>query len=220
VVRRVAAAAQRGGAPDGASEERLSGVEYLYYVLVVLVILAVLLAIARIPGQARLTRNHEQLAERARSRRDAEQQKPAEPDRRSIVLRRQLRNVPTPWGWPGSDLHHEDADSEGSLGRWVDRLISEKRTVQDEAYRLRKESSMRALLEDRYGRPVQATEVPYRKVAPPKLRDPDLPHDQMDNFPSGRGERIMSQLQKQPRTIAPAKLRPSDLKDVKRPWGW
>jgi hypothetical protein len=64
----------------------------------------------------------------------------------------------------------------------------------------------------------------YQKVKPPRLRDPSLPHDQMDNFPSGKTEQIVSGLDKQPDKPEDRRETPrrktGSLKDVKTPWGW
>ena len=112
----------------------------------------------------------------------------------------------------------------GGLRRWVDHLIAEKRTIQDEAYLKRREDSLRALLEDRYGRAVKPSEMTFRKVKPPLLRDPSLPYDQMDNFPSGKADEIASGLDRQPdgpsgdREVRLKKT--GSLKEIKTPWGW
>ena len=50
------------------------------------------------------------------------------------------------------------------------------------------------MLEDRYGSAIEPTAIKYRKVRPPKLRNPNDPHDQMDNFPSGKTDQITSKL--------------------------
>jgi hypothetical protein len=83
------------------------------------------------------------------------------------------KEVRIPWGWPG----HQPADSPAAMNgrrphsngnngaggrssglqRWVDGLISEKRTVDDETYLSRRDEAIRALLEDRYGRRVRPT---------------------------------------------------------------
>lgn len=213
--------------------------EYLYYVLLVLALLGGCVYALMIPGRRRLANRPDQLADRANRRREKQQQKAnaKRPDlaHRHAVLERERRHVPTPWGWPGSDLHGSERaakESDGSpeivhpgaLRRWVDHLIAEKRTVNDQSYVQRREASLRALLEDRYGRTVKPTEMTYRKVKPPMLRDPSQPHDQMDNFPSGKTDQIVSGLDRQP--DAPARggdtrlRKTGSLKEVKTPWGW
>ena len=212
-------------------------VEYLYYVLLVLALAAVFLVALRIPGRGRLAGRPEDLASRASRRRERERQKEAARDagsaRRHAVLERELKHVPTPWGWPGSDLHGagkpdlaDDVEiaHSGAVRRWLDHLVAEKRTVHDENFRQRREASLKALLEDRYGRRIKPSEMAYRKVKPPRLRDPSLPHDQMDNFPSGKTDQIVSGLEEQPRQPEPRREMPlrktGSLKEVKTPWGW
>ena len=212
--------------------------EYFYYVVVILALLAACLFALRIPGQKRLKRQPEELAERARQRRKREQKKASTRDTdqkyRHAIIERELQKVRTPWGWPGSELHgvesvHGAADPgkqgvHGGLRRWVDHLIAEKRTIEDETYRKRRQDSLRALLEDRYGRAVKPSEMTYRKVKPPLLRDPSLPYDQMDNFPSGKAEQIASGLDRQPdEPYGGNEVRlkkTGSLKEIKTPWGW
>ena len=83
---------------------------------------------------------------------------------------------------------------------------------------------IRALLEDRYGRAVKPSEMTFRKVKPPLLRDPSLPYDQMDNFPSGKADEIASGLDRQPdgpRGDREVRLKKTgSLKEIKTPWGW
>lgn len=205
--------------------------EYLYYLLVILALLALCLYLVRIPGHARLTRKPVDLADRARAYRKR-QEKAAEqaplPPPPEHVFRRELRHVPTPWGWPGSEVRQGGTSlngSPGSLQGWIDRLVSEKRTVDDNEYLLRKDASLRALLEDRFGRPAQPGKMVYRKVKPPQLRDPGRAYDQMDNFPSGRTDQIVAGLAHQPGKPAHAHRKPAarrivELKDMKTPWGW
>jgi len=65
-------------------------------------------------------------------------------------------DVPTPWGWPGSESvvsAAEDRTVSDSLHRFVDHLISEKQTVEDSEYLLKRNENLRSLIEDRYGKP-------------------------------------------------------------------
>lgn len=225
------ASRQKGGVRAAVEHEEIFRVEYLYYLLVILALVALCLYLVRIPGQMRLTRKPVDLADRARVRRrrqqEAAEQAPA-PSLPVHVLRRELKQVPTPWGWPGSEARHSSVGANGSPGSlhdWIDRLVSEKCTVDDDAYRLRTDASMRALLEDRFGRPAQASEMAYRQVKPPQLRDSSRPYDQMDNFPSGRTERIMAGLNRPPAKPLRAQRdlaahRAVELKNMKTPWGW
>lgn len=213
--------------------------EYLYYVLLILALAAVLLLALRMPGRKRLAGRPEDLASRAKRRREVERQRDADRAgdlaRRHAVLERELKQVPTPWGWPGSDLHgsskpdladhlHGEVAHPGTVRRWLDHLVVEKRTVQDEDFLQRREASLKALLEDRYGRTIKPSEMAYREVKPPRLRDPSLPHDQMDNFPSGKTDQIVSGLKKQPGQPGEQRETPvrktGSLKEVKTPWGW
>jgi hypothetical protein len=216
-------------------------VEYFYYFIVILALLALCLYLIRIPGQVRLTRKPVDLADRARKQRLQEKtiahQESQVPPHHQRIIQRELRKVSTPWGWPGSDvrpgsLRGSQNGSSGSLRTWIDQLTSEKRTVDDSEYRLRKEASLRALLEDRFGRPARPGEVAYARVKPPQLRDPSRPYDQDDNFPSGRTDQIVAKLGRQPGKPKPvaahAGLAQRDrvvrnavgLKHVRTPWGW
>ena len=231
--------AKGNGAAAGALARRASRVEYVYYALVIVALLAICMYMARRPGEGRLKRRQADLAERARLRRQAATpagENAAELARRQQLLRRDLRNVPTPWGWPGSEVRAGNGlngraygqgvnGTYGPLQQWIDRLISEKRTVDDSEYVLRRDASLRAMLEDRFGRPARPTEMAYQPVRAPLLRDPSRPYDQMDNFPGGQTDRIVAKLQRQPGTTAqvrvPAKARANvPLRDIKTPWGW
>lgn len=75
----------------------------------------------------------------------------------------------TPWGWPGGMTAHSGegaaADDRGigdRLGDWVGAIVQQKRTVDDEDYRVRTHESLRALVEDRYARPSTARTNPRR----------------------------------------------------------
>ena len=63
-------------------------------------------------------------------------------------------NVPTPWGWPGNDPMAHSHDEHGmseSLHRFVDHLLSEKQTIENREYLLKRDENLRLLVEDRYG---------------------------------------------------------------------
>ena len=212
--------------------------EYLYYIVLILALLAACLFALKIPGSRRLAHKPEELAERAVRRRQHDQRKAgataAEMAHRHAVIERELKNVRTPWGWPGSERQggrdHDGKDQYGEvvghgvLRRWIDHLVAEKQLVQDEGYLKHREESLRALMEDRYGRVIKPTEMAYRKVRPPLLRDPSLPHDQMDNFPSGKADQIVSGLDRQPGKPDADRTTPlrktGSLKEIKTPWGW
>lgn len=210
--------------------------EYVNYVLIILGILLVCLYFIRIPGV--LPAREAQL-DLAAGKRPGAKNKPAKGSQREAekaILQRETMKVPIPWGWPGSQQrtaasrfsgsHTSEANGVSeSLQRWVDHMVSSKPTVTDESYRRRKEASVRALLEDRYGRPSQPGGIRYEKTKPLLLRDPSRPHDQMDNFPSGKLKQIESGLKKQqpaPGTSnSPAKKPRFEVKkELRTPWGW
>ena len=65
------------------------------------------------------------------------------------------RGGSVPWGWPGNANHgqrFDAADAGDVFGLWVDQVLAQKRTVDDPEYRDRAHRSLRALVEDRYGR--------------------------------------------------------------------
>jgi len=203
--------------------------EYVSYSLIILLIGLVCYSVMRPPAPS------EEQQQRSGKRKKADER--AEALRVKRVLQREMMRVPVPWGWPGH--HHEDPSRKPtpanfeevhgvseSLHQFVDRLFSEKHTVDSADYLLRKDASLRALLEDRYGRASTMKAVAYRKVKPPLLRDPSEPHDQMDNFPSGKVDRIMAGISKQGQSAVALKNTkskrntPTQLKELKTPWGW
>lgn len=211
--------------------------EYVYYILIILGLMAFIIYLVSLPGRSRLSNDHMALAEDARKRKqrqqaqeEAEVRKSPRGRRSSPAIQRELSRVPTPWGWPqygddknGNSNHHDFSES---IHRFADRLIHEKKTVQDQKYLEKRNASMRALLEDRYGRASRMPEVPYRKVKAPLLRDPGATPDQMDSFASGKGDQIAAKLEKQPGRFVGGKkavrrdARRADLKNLKTPWGW
>ncbi len=204
--------------------------EYISYVLITLAIVVTCYLIMRPDASPESLKN-------ARSKIEDEEKRLADIANAKRVLSRELKNVPTPWGWPG---HSETSATNGSLKpgvqevrgvseslyHFVDRLFSEKRTVDSEQYLLRRDASIRALFEDRYGRASSMAEMTYRKVKPPLLRDPNRPHDQMDNFPSGKVDNIVARISSQPVTATRVKQQVilkkavGDLKEMRTPWGW
>jgi len=127
----------------------------------------------------------------------------------------------------GSDVRHghEAGSGAGSLKGWIDHLIAEKRTIEDDEYRQHNSEALRFMVEDRFGHAAQPTRMKYSKVKPPRLADPNRPHDQMDNFPSGRTDAIVSKLSKQPGKAAGVTRRgpfrkAAGLENIKKPWGW
>jgi len=216
-------------------------VDYIFYCAVVLTLLAIILFAMRLRGRHHLQERQMKLAERARKRRVQATQRATHRTgtlpHQQVVLQRQLRNVPTPWGWPGSvnrpvarDAHPIVTTgtpvSSSVFQRWIDHLMAEKRTVEDQEYQESRHAALRAMVEDRFGRGApQPQEMAYRKVRPPKLADPGRPHDQMDNFPSGKTDQIVSGLKQQPGAIRQDQnvlttRRKACLGDIKTPWGW
>ena len=214
--------------------------DYLQYLMTVLVLLGVVLFAIRLAGKRHAHDRQMKLAEKARRRRARQARSakalPGTSPRQQAVLQRQLKNVPIPWGWPGSIKRPAAAEgnpmrspgiraASGGLQRWIDHLMAEKRTVDDREYLESRRAALRSMIEDRFGHSPQPQEMAYRKVMPPKLMDPERPHDQMDNFPSGKTERIVSGLKQLPDAARPmqsalAARRSASLGDIKTPWGW
>jgi len=206
--------------------------EYISYILITLGILVSCLFLMRLPELPEQKKIRKTRASNAVN----QTIEPMAPEDALRVLKRELKQVPTPWGWPGNPgvsssrnyaaSKSQDAQAaSGSLQQFVDRLFREKHTVDNREYLLRKDASLRALVEDRFGRASTMKEIPYRKVKPPLLRDPAAPHDQMDNFPSGKTDRIAARIPKQPKFASVVKQqRPNKktagLDDMRTPWGW
>ncbi|MEE4217317.1 MAG: hypothetical protein V2I48_06895 [Xanthomonadales bacterium] len=211
--------------------------EYIFYFAAILV--AVVLCIYKIASLGRA----ERLKQSQRSIRKANRlsgknrakSAPGELRKTDEIRQRELLKVPTPWGWPGnpSPTHFihagkpasQPGEDPATLHRWVDNLVSPKQTKSDEAYLRRRESSMRALLEDRFVSPKKMTEIEYRETKPPLLRDPSETHDQMDNFPAGRIDRIESGLKGSPQaeTESSRKIKTivyEETPALRSPWGW
>jgi hypothetical protein len=205
-------------------------VDYFVFSAIVLAVLAVCLYLVRIPGKLRLTRRSADLAERAQDhRKQTNSESLAETTpRRTAILQRELKKVPTPWGWAGSNVRHgHRLNSHGgiSLKEWIDHVVAEKRTVDDDEYRKLRQEALRSMLEDRFGHANKPSEMTYRTVKPPRLLDPARPPDQMDNFPSGRTDAIVKKLSPQPRKPHPKwggqRVRKAvGLDQIKKPWGW
>lgn len=203
--------------------------DYLVFSLIVLAVLAVCVYLIRLPGEVRLTGRPAELAERAQKRRkQQEASSSVAPIRvKKVVLQRELKKVPIPWGWPGSDARHgRRSHGNGiSLKQWIEHLVAEKRTVDDEVYCELKREALRSMVEDRFGHAAKPGEMPYRKVKPPRLQDPNRPPDQMDNFPSGRTDAIVRKLSRQPGVprvdrSGNGRRKAAGLDQIKKPWGW
>ena len=148
------------------------------------------------------------------------------------VLERELLHVRTPWGWARHEERNRGENRQSfseSMRSFSDRLFRPKELVNNPKNDKRVHGSIRALLEDRYGRVSRqsAAAIEYQKVKAPRLRDPSAPHDQMDNFGTREAERVRQKLKliKAMNAVPEAaqqnsEVRYVDLKDVKRPWGW
>jgi hypothetical protein len=164
--------------------------EYITYILVVFGIMALCYVLC--PEKAR---------EHKLKKHTLKSSAPAETAPVDVVLDSEMLSVPIPWGWPGHDervTNHSHASLNAqevhgvseSLHRFADRLLSEKQTIESREHLLKKDASMRALLEDRYGRAYRMTRANNRVARARLLRDPD-----------------------KPLVIEP-------LREVKTPWGW
>jgi hypothetical protein len=165
--------------------------EYVTYILVILGIMAVCLFLIRGSGQSLFGEDDSRVlgksSDRSPEKATAKRSVVSNSARTAPVLKKETISVPTPWGWPGHGKHvnakshalpntEEVHDVSESLHRFVDRLISEKQTVESRDYLLKKDASLRALLEDRYGRVVRKRETENRSVKAPVLK-PSEPLD-------------------------------------------
>ena len=211
--------------------------EYIYYFAAILV--AVVLCIYEIASLGKADRlNKSQRAIGTKSRLSKNDEKKSAPDqlkKTDEIRQRELLKVPTPWGWPGNSsqthfIHSarqtpDPGEDLATLHRWVDHLVSPKQTKTDEAYLRRRESSLRALLEDRFVSPNKMTKMEYRETRPPLLRDPSEGHDQMDNFPSGRVDKIEANLKASPQAKSKSSKKIKTIvfeepPPLRSPWGW
>jgi len=212
--------------------------EYVSYILVTLGILIACLLLMRPPAQP-IQKTHSQARTSKTATKPVATVNGADTDtawRSKLLLQRELGHVPIPWGWPGHQGYAsssrlssldtpQDHGVSQTISHVVDRLFTEKLTVDSQEYLLRKDASLRALVEDRYGRASTMKEIAYRRVKPPRLRDPSAPHDQMDNFPSGKVDQIAARIPRQPRSSElvrqqDAIKKTADLHMLRTPWGW
>jgi len=179
--------------------------EYVTYILIILGIMALCLYLLRDSGRILVIAKEPSLSEKIRAhsieKKATKNTTDTETSRVSPTLNGEALSVPTPWGWPGH-LEHATVKNRNplnaqevhgvseSLHRFVDHLISEKQTVEDQNYLLKKDASIRALIEDRYGRAYTAAAARHRKVGDSPIRNPD------------------------------EILKMEPLRDLKTPWGW
>ena len=121
--------------------------EYVTYILIILGIMGLCILVFRRRGDeyelgAGRTRT---ITSQSRARIEAASEAP-QPDSRL--------NVPAPWGWPGNQAHvgkASDRTVSETLHRFVDQLVSEKQTIENSEYLLKRKDNLRILIEDRYG---------------------------------------------------------------------
>lgn len=224
--------------PD--NEERLSIVEYINYILIILAILLSCFLMVRVPEQPRRrpTRANE-LTRPGQVNRGSTRVGTAnnKPEAAQPKLQRQSLEVPTPWGWPG---HHGPAPARKvtslnaqevhgvseSLHHFVDRLFQEKHTVEDREYLLRKNASLRALVEDRYGKASSLQDVLNPQANGARTRGAVGSEDRPRTVSAGGQNGEASSGEGQP-YVGGAALRHAaglrisrELKDIRKPWGW
>jgi hypothetical protein len=156
-----------------------------------------------------------------------------------LRLARELHSVRTPWGWPKPSAEKSilNLNLSDAVQSFSDRLVRQKKQLESRTdkphAKARGKENFRALIEDRY---VPSTwnspnEIQYRKVKPPRLRDPQAPLDQMDDFGIKQAELTRKKLQRAVTINADEAVTPKQgakqdefryvgLKDVKQPWGW
>jgi hypothetical protein len=179
--------------------------EYLTYILIILVILCLFVVALRNTGQSLFEVDEVKLMKKVRGRPVGKQtttgSAETEPALAVRALNKETIAVPTPWGWPGYDerstakglaLANENQVNgvSDSLHRLIDHLLREKQTVENQEYLLKKDASLRALFEDRYGRARVAPDAGRRKLKIPLLPEPGKP------------------------------LNMNTLRTMKTPWGW
>jgi hypothetical protein len=143
------------------------------------------------------------------------------------------QHVSAPWGWPGHQkLNGDNAARPGASARmqsFVNRLVRQRELVSSPSNNPRISGSVRALLEDRYGRINKdgMESIEYSKVKRPLLRDPSEFYDQMDDFDSRESDRIQLKIMNVVSMSSHEGFPPKNpdfryvaIKDVKQPWGW
>lgn len=161
--------------------------EYITYILIILGIMAFCLLLFRQTGRG-VKRGHSMASSSIGIERETETG-----DKPELVTLNV--NIPIPWGWPGNDgwVHAgDDHPVSDSLHRFVDRLISEKQTVGNHEYLVRRNESLRAMIEDRFGQ----------------------------RTPVKSGEKLLRKNALQESKFVPGHAVKNALADVRRPWGW
>ncbi len=206
--------------------------EYISYILVILGILALVLFWVFSSGRVQLNAKTKKRSQPGSSVASKKQ----EQSKVKQLNASHSLNIPTPWGWPGHEgvplrksgrslVTRNAHGTQDSLHRLVDLMMSEKQTVESREYLLKKDASMRALLEDRFGPSGKSEPIKYHKVKAPLLRDPSEPFDQMDSFDSNKAREIADRLLTQEELAKMLDGQGSfreraDLGKMKKPWGW
>jgi hypothetical protein len=121
--------------------------EYVTYILIILGIMGLCILVFRRRGdeyELGAGRNRT-ITSQSRAMTEAAGEAP-QPDSRL--------NVPAPWGWPGNQAHvgkASDRTVSETLHRLVEQLVSEKQTIENSEYLLKRKDNLRILIEDRYG---------------------------------------------------------------------
>lgn len=179
--------------------------EYITYILIILGIVAICLIWLRSSAQPLIRTVEPKFSEKVRvgsiEKQTTKSSTATETARVDVALNGKMLNVPTPWGWPGYNERVSNSNPgtlnarevhgvSESLHRLVDHLLSEKKTVENGEYLLKKDASLRALFEDRYGRARVAPDAAYQDLNAPSLPEPSEP------------------------------LKMETLREIKTPWGW
>jgi hypothetical protein len=192
-------------------------VEYLTYILIIFTICLVLFALLR-PSLKSVVPDKPVDA-------PIDSRKPGDSKNRNLRASERLA-APTPWGWPG---HHDHSPEKraappylesgtrppqavsGSLQRWVERLVSEKRTVEDQEYMLKKDASLRALLEDRYG---QASKIRINGSGRSADKAAAV-NGESRSTATGTNGHLPEET-----NLAAENAGRGPIRDIKTPWGW
>jgi hypothetical protein len=224
------------------SNEGSYTVEYVNYNLILLAILVALLIWLMLPSRSRSddqirsnsVTSRQRLKTKAKPNKATGQTHAAGATHKKQKSGRDLSKIPIPWGWPQHQKHslhngepatamsHTHSMSE-SLHHLADVLIREKHTVDDADYRLKRETSMRTLMEDRYGRATVKTRKKLARLsrtARPSgnalRKKPGTAAGRVESRPLRKGQTGEISLYK--RQKMPEMQR--GLKKLKMPWGW
>ena len=198
--------------------------EYVYYLLVIISILSLLIGLhlrsAKLREESKRNSIRVQVIKNVPGQRQKKESGTESPASQLVALSRRMSHVPTPWGWPGhkgkgeyagysesarSSRSSDDGITGDALHQWVDRLMAGKRTVEDQEYVLKKNASLRALLEDRYGTSGEKRDLSSRLQNSPERKKSGLKREARQLTDAGAKRSVG------------AKAR---LQDIRVPWGW